>query len=61
MSSIISTLTTWRTARKRSRKVQLHLRSVEYIARIAPEWGQVEVRRTRDNTNAGPFMGWPTQ
>lgn len=61
MFSIISTLTTWRTARQRSRTVQLHLRSVEHLARIAPEWGQVEVRRTRDIPNAGPFMGWPTQ
>ncbi len=37
------------------------LRSVEHIARIAPEWGAVEVRRPLDTTNSGPFMGWPTQ
>ncbi len=61
MSSIITTLSSWRTARRRSRRLELHRRSVEQVARIAPEWGHVEVSRPVDATNSGPFMGWPTQ
>ena len=36
--------------------------SVEQTARLAQEWGAVEVRRQLDETNQGPFVGLgPTQ
>lgn len=34
---------------------------LERAARMAPEWGVIEVRRPVDATNAGPYMGAPTQ
>ena len=49
-------------ALKRSRAGVAERRSVlEHTARLAPEWGIVEVRRPLDGTNVGPFMGSPTQ
>ena len=34
---------------------------LERAARMAPEWGAIEVRRPVDATNAGPYLGAPTQ
>ena len=49
-------------ALKRSRLGVAERRSVlEHTARLAPEWGIVEVRRPLDATNIGPYMGSPTQ
>ncbi len=61
MMAIVSTFRTWRTARGRVAQMAKHQRPVEHVARLAPEWGVVEVRRTLDTTNTGPFMGWPSQ
>jgi hypothetical protein len=59
--TIVSTFRTWRTARSRVAKMVKHQRPVEHVARLAPDWGVVEVRRPLDTTNTGPFMGWPSQ
>ncbi|MBA2363894.1 MAG: hypothetical protein H0V86_10220 [Chloroflexia bacterium] len=59
--AIVTTFRTWRSTRSRIAMMAKHHRPVEHVARLAPEWGIVEVRRTMDATNTGPFMGWPSQ
>ncbi len=49
----------WLGVRRASRRC---LCSLSCTARKAPEWSRVELRGAYlETTNAGPFMGWPSQ
>ncbi len=61
MMAIVSTFRTWRTARGQSREDGEAPAPSGARGAARPEWGVVEVRRTLDTTNTGPFMGWPSQ
>ena len=61
MTSIVKNLFSWGTSRRRQSH-SVELGGVDLTARIAREWGAIEVRRPVDTTNVGPYVGFgPTQ